>query len=784
MGFFSSLFGNKTKINVYANVQHIMEPSNTDLSDTVLYAILSGKSIPGCLLNDAGRQIANKVDAMRKYGIDHYTLGLPSVSYETTVILSESVVAEVIAQDTDNPYGVVVDYHYICPLLVEHVVAPYLTSVRGWVPGTNQITILPPGYETVAYPDQRIGLVDDVTLNEDNTATLSYLIQTYRIISSTKIVDGQPKTTTARYLLDSVSFSEAIDVPAGLYLTRDYCIAGYRPLDQEGNASEIPSWWFYDISSEKYPEISPEYSIDEENNLFPVVPLRYNNQSMIQDTELYHTSKSLLKKIGLNIDDLAVRLESNPSIGDIDNAYITFGVDLQTTHVESIKYLANFFDYIADKSQIDAMTHLQNTLIAPKNSRVYAGAFAQNAYNYITGAATSASVAQTNTTYSGSVGSTTATVTGNESLGTFSEFGLKISITYSYIKSETIVGSIGDVGHATKEFIRKEDSSVYQATTYDDSHLILRVQIAKNLYKQVTIYGLVHRNYVQGSYVVTTTLTDVIDSGDEHNFIIPLHYNLTREMEAYSRSALYQDSLVMVMTSIVYTTVHWYERGFFKALIMIVGIVIACYSGQYWVAGLTAAIEAGAAAVIMFLLENLLISLAVSVALDYVAEWVGPEVMAMLAVVTIAASAYAGGTNAGNISFLGTNMPTAQACLSLSAGMLNAANNELANQLEGVETEYASFLEEKTAALEKIEAALELLKTDTDFSSENLLAAQAYSQTLRQPQVNSPEEFYDLAIHTGNIGTLALYGVSAFHDLALTLPKPDTQKWGFSSNTV
>ncbi len=94
--------------------------------------------------------------------------------------------------------------------------------------------------------------------------------------------------------------------------------------------------------------------IEHGDVFLPVIPLRYDNRDLTDDahksTPLYITSKKLLKKVNINIDQMAENIKLNPGIADIDNAYIMFGVELQTKNNESIRYLAEYFHHIAKDS--------------------------------------------------------------------------------------------------------------------------------------------------------------------------------------------------------------------------------------------------------------------------------------------------------------------------------------------------------------------------------------------------------------------------------------------------
>lgn len=769
-----AFFNEDDVVKVYSTTCHLVSESANASSDAVLYAILSNSSISAKLLEVQMNQMSTLVDSYRTYGINHYTLGLPTVEYSTSLVLNESEVADAIATDIGNPYGVVLEYYYSAPLIPYIVIAPYLFSVRGWNPQTNKISILPSQYqESLKYTYE--GTVHSIVFDEDYTAaTITYKIQDFRPIY---IENANGTLTPSRELRAEHFPVEVQPLPAGLGYGKDYFIACYHNLDSEGAPSEETCWWFYDISTKKYPALVPENSIDEANNLLPVVPIRYKNKSMsreeVRETDLFKTSRKLLKKIGLDFDQITETLENNEEIDDIDNAYIMFGVDLQTEEVSSIRYLAEYFDALADKTTVNLFSLLQSNYLFG-NITPYETAPQYNVTSYIFDIPDVLPTATDEVSWTSSDGTTASIkVTSNANFGLFKEdYGLNMSLIFSHIRSDICRGSIGEIGHAVKEYILSDEfqhPNVAQGY-HDNSTLILKVQIAENAYKKITVKGLVHRSGVYERHDYITSLSSVIKYPDKHSFIIPLHYNLSLTLPREIRNKLYQDSLLIWINSYTVTSVAWYQTAFFSFIVLVVGMVISVYSGQYWIEGLLSAAQLGVTALILYLLETVVIAVAVSKILDYISEWVGPEAMVILSLAIIAIASFRGMGYLDNVILLDATLPSAMQLLNLSSMMLASATRVNAGFLEDLENEESSYESEKETKLLILEDALELLDFP-DVDSLNLLDAQTYSATLEQPVLNSPGEFYDISIHTCNPGVISLDAIPAFVDLSLTLPK-------------
>jgi len=778
------LFDDSEEITVGSNIYHLVEPNPNAVLDSVLYSILTRSSLVHNILNVTIGQMSSQVGNMMAYAKESYTLGLPQTTYETTILLAEQDVIDAIVDDTDQPYGVVLEFHYIMPMVSINVVAPYLFTTRGWNPINNTISELPSAYQASG-DFYYVGSVQSVELNDAYTqATIVYKIIKYSVQYT-----GDPAVPTQTYVSET-TFQETVSVASGLIYGRDYCVACYRTLDSGGSPSASVHWWYYDISSGIYPDLTPESYIDEDDILMPVVPIRYENESMVtgkEYTELYQTSKTMMKKVGVDIEEIADTLESDSHIDDIDHAYITFGVDLQTDYVASIRYLAEFFDFLADKAQADVFNNIETAVSQNSDSVYETGVASYNTYTFIIGAELATSNQIDEVSWTASDGTTaTAKTTSNSAIGKFEEYGLHFKITYSYIRTEIRQGSIGPIGHATKEWAKEatDDSLFGVLASLDSAYVIFRVQIAENTYKQITVQGLIHRNSIYDGHSVITTLSDLIDDPDNHQFIIPVHYNFSRQLPAVVRSVLYQDSLILVLNSYVVTEIPWYTATWFQVVIVIVGIVISIYTGGAgtWVAGLIVAAEAGVIAVLVYLFETILVMYAISLALEYVAKWVGPEAMLIITIATIALASMSEG-GVFEVSSIASTMPTAGRLMALSCSMLASTNAGFQQEFEDLQEEYSDTLEDQTSLWKELEEAAELLP-DPSETALKLLDAQVYSKTLKQPKVDSVENFYNLAIHSGNIGVLSLQGVATYFDLALRLPEADTKLGAQLKNTL
>lgn len=820
------LFSSKTKISVFSGTYPLMESNPKALTDATLLAILSGNSIANEVLNTALSGMSFKIDRMRTYAKNHYTLGLSTGHHTETKIFSDTAIADVITEDLSAPHGVIVDFNFVGPMTAHMAIMPFLLSVRGWDPNNSTVLFAPPN---VTFPRIANAVlfyqvhIEDIEMESGNASVqITYRRRAYY---------RYPIFTEFAEFADDL-FTESYTIPVGLTFGQDYCYAVYRLLDSGGVASETVNWWYYALASQKYPELSFDEILNEPDNSLPVVPIRRENLDMtreaVQTTELYQTSQRLLDFVNIDINAVAEIINTNPDVAEIDHAYIQFGIDLQTENNEAIRYLVEFFDYLAD---VASVSMLQNT-----RYRILNGGTPQNIYTF--DASTTDPLPATGSyAWDRAVGDTQAVLNMvNNTLSTpTEEYGLKTNVVFSYIRSRTRSGVVSEgakIGTATKEIIRGVDISemgfnpldrgrdafdarnnrvaysgrdveiveeeettgeaaaraTYEAgqvprntgafASWDNSTLILKLQITENTYKHIEVSGLSHRNEIYGPVgTIVTTLSNVYDDPDEHSFIIPIHYNVSKKLPILSRNTMYEEAFMLVLNSYVLTKVKWYQKGIFKLIVTVVALVLAVKFGQPYFLKLAAVASAGAVAVMTLVLKGIIISLTISQGLKFLAEKIGPEAMAILAVVVVAISIYTG--NLGKIAvYQGPGMgaavaymPTASVFLNLSSSMMTASQQEITRQIGEIRSESLAF---QTEADEKME---ELAKIAAELQFDNNLAVDLLqTQTSRyhhHPLSSKPSEFYDLAIHVGNIGTLTLEVIPNFHDIMLKLPEAD-----------
>lgn len=718
MGLFSS--ETKTIITVDSRAMSLLDAPDNPHAEATLYSILRGSSLPDELLDSASNGIASKMRNVYKYGLEDYPLGLPSGNISGEVQIAETLLKGII--ETDINKNILIIYSLTTELTPALAASSYLLSTRGYKRSTNEITI---HSFPVTFADKKVELDYVEYLPETEQFTIHY-----------KAVDRVYSFyASGSYQL----FSETISKPANLIIGNKYCIVAYYELNISGAVIPNEKMWFYNTKLDTYPELSiPSVNI-ETTGFFPVIPIRYNNRDLTtnKDDGLYVSSSTLLKKMSIDMDTIAEKLNENPGIANIDHAYIMFAVPINTTNKDSMYYLMQFFDYLYDKS-----IYNKNDYVSATNQKTLIG----NLFftKLLTNLLSPPDII-------------------------FQEYGLNISLNYSYITSDYIEGSIGKVGSISSTIVTQPINTLSALFSGDNNYVRFRYQLNTAMYKEVTVYGLLHKNSIYQGHSVMTSLSNLEGDPDECSLLIPIHYEIASNLPLFRRNGLFMDGCRLIINCYHVQTIKikWYQKGIFKAVFFIGAIAITAISGQGWLVGLAAAAQVGAMAVITYLLPAILIGAIISVGSKYIAKVLGPELGMIIGIVAIVAaiSIPAGST----FRFMSFKVPTAQTFLQFGNAVMDASNQLIANQIDEVMKEIEKFDAEAEKKWSELEAAQELLDSGIALNPMKMLnSVQAY---IADPN-ESPDAFYNRTIHTPNIGILTLDVIENYTSVMLALPKP------------
>lgn len=693
MGLFSSkkrTYVSSTTINLIDN------PGNPEKS-ALVHSLFNNTNITDDLISSYNNGMHLKFNAAYLYGRDHYTLGLPQGTLEQGQGDPTAVKAVL-----ESLLGVSINIAY-CVLATgcdDDFAYGWLKANRGWNYETGEVTVHP--FITTT---SKVYYVD-ATVTANNTLQITYQYG---------VTEIKPRIT------ETITLSDLI--PKALYYR-----VRYHRVNGDGSLQANPDYWYYRIDSCTHPSLNNPPYASLISPFYPVVPLRKNNvdltDSSLSGTELYQTSKRLLKKVGMDIQHLGDSINANPNVGDIDHAFLYFGIDLQTEVPASQKYLLEFFAYLAPlsaTSYLDYVRWLRNPTSIPPHSIVK-----------------------------------------------FEDAGYKAEICYQYIRVRYVTGSIGKVGTVTRTNIVRDRKlwggfNLYYNRYYDNSSIIFRHQVAPNSYKEVEILGLEHTNYVYDKHTVLTNLEESINT--DCALTLPINRHVFNSLSVRDRISAAHNGLKIVFNSYQVVKSKWYESSFFQFVTIVIAVVATAFGA--WQVGAAIVAASTATEIAMIVLAAVVQAVALTYAFKVVAKALGAQFTLILAA-AIALYTLGSGIKSGSLK----GVPYAGELLSVSTGLAKGVAASIQEQLEDLTGELAANKKEQATMWDKLESAQQLLETN------GIIDPMAFTNVV--PLYNpyeTPEDYYYRTVHSGNIGVLSLDAPANYVDYMLTLPRASEESW-------
>lgn len=686
MGLFSSskkTYVASTTINVIDN------PGNPEKS-AVLHSILNQNNLTDDLLTTYTHGMHLKFNAAYLYAQNHYTYGLPQGTLDRGMGDQDAVRTVL---ETLNGTEVAIEYCVLATDCDDDFAYPFLYASRGWNPDTGVVTIHP--FVTTTAPVYFL----DALVTAANTLQLTYGYTSF----------NEP----LRQVTETITVADL--VPSALY----YRVCYYK-MNADGTLQAARNYWNYRIGAGTYPTLNTPPNSGLASPFFPIIPLRKNNtdltHSSLSSTDLYKTSKTLLKKVGLDFLHLGESINANPDVGEVDHVFLYFGVDLQSSVAATQRYLLEFFAQLAPLSRTSYAEYLrwkkQPTTLPPQSKL------------------------------------------------TIEDAGYKADISYSYIRVRFVTGSIGKVGTVTRTNTIRDRllwGSGFYFRYYEDSSITFRVQIASNVYKEVEVRGLTHTNYVYNRHSVITSLEDSIK--DDYSFIIPLNRHVYSNLSARMRMNVANDGLKLVFQSYKVVRTKWYESGFFQFVMVTIAVAAAIFGAWQVSAAIVASTTATEMA--MIILATIVKVIAISYGFKLVTDVLGAELSLIIAAVLMV---YTLGSGLQQGSLKG--VPYASELLSASTGLSKSASDNIAEQINDLLGDRAKAQTEQDLMWDKLESAQELLATN------GIIDPMEFINTVPALQpYESPDEYYYRTVHSGNIGVLSLDAPTNYVDYMLMLPR-------------
>jgi hypothetical protein len=270
-------------------------------------------------------------------------------------------------------------------------------------------------------------------------------------------------------------------------------------------------------------------------------------------------------------------------------------------------------------------------------------------------------------------------------------------------------------------------------------------------------------------YDVSSEVASPFGDANDDRLLIPIDYDVIRALNIQKREKLYMRGIHFVFNSHVIQKIKWYEKGWFKKLLIVVAIVIVIYSaGTAWQAAVIAA-GAGAttAAIALIFVQTMLINFvvgyAISIGLKYVVKAVGGKIGQILAIAAAIYSMYRLGTNTtGPYGITGEELM--QVSMGLSKGVEAETEREMKNLL-GDSIEQAEMEESFTDALQAAQDDLDPKISIDLYGIRAVTPLSVFGE--------NAGDFFERTIGNTNPGVAGLEICQNFVDTSLTLQTND-----------
>ncbi|UAT28908.1 hypothetical protein PP753_gp50 [Dinoroseobacter phage vB_DshP-R7L] len=337
---------------------------------------------------------------------------------------------------------------------------------------------------------------------------------------------------------------------------------------------------------------------------FPFMPIRIDNVSVAepQYADLFdEMSKAYKRGYGFDksFSSLIDKVEDNPSIGDIDYAYLCFGASLNVKEHACRRYIFNFFEKMIPFQQGGSGNAMSNLSAQVTSYNQAITDLAQ--WEVDVNAATSGEIWGTIPPRP-TIPSISPPPT-NEIILRDGTLGFDLRTVWVHCEIEQFSGNIADaagvetaLGLPPNTDARRDDIVLIDAPAFswqerqtyntrdgEEVQFISRSipsmyiywQTADNSYRRMQIWGLTSYNYIYGGKAVTISSTEALADNEESGFLVPLHFPTMIEMGIVDYTQMSTANAHILFNSYEVTKQKWYERGIFKILLVIAIIIIA-----------------------------------------------------------------------------------------------------------------------------------------------------------------------------------------------------------------
>lgn len=504
-------------------------------------------------------------------------------------------------------------------------------------------------------------------------------------------------------------------------------------------------YWIYDHLTGTHASINAVFdgSYVNPGTYFPFAVFRSEGVNRadpaFETTQEYITTEKLLDKIGVDFREVADAMHQDADINDIDQAVMLMAVPITSTDPNELRYLFNYFSDVYDRLPVDATDGNYNEVpnLQSSDFGLSGGPNKSWAIDIL-------------------------------------DADFHMTLSFQGIKKRYHAGNAGDyasrvedVGSYTRQqevFNASNLTAIsfttglpgYQSGVAARNQQIFRHQITANIYEEIIIDSPQTRYHIYKDKGAEAGTND-------DRMMIPVDYNVAKRLPLLVREQVYYRSLHFIFNSHVVQKIKWYQRGAFGILLIIIAIVWAVYTQDWATVKAAVGLYAKTAAVLAIIIQRIVVAIVIQFVFTVVAELIGPENAIWLAAILVIVGGVkvlkSGGLVSGS---------TAAKLLTAANGLAAAAGTSFSHMMDDLQDDYAEFALLSDELTEELERGKDLLGVNLNIDpfvfvgSEPIFVAG-----------ESPSDYFDRTVHSGNVGVQSLNIVQNYVILSLTLPTID-----------
>lgn len=740
------LFSNKKTTKVNVTVQRIFNDENLPDSarQGVIKGIMNNENIVDHMLEDLAGSIGVRLNTGQGWAKKNdYYFGLPAAQVKSNID-ARAVTMGVIANNVGQ--AVTPIYYTMAPMNSFHYAWTWLVNVHGYNPSTNEIVGLRASTGAPCYLKDMIatytqesfdfmqetfdmGMVDQLGPPPNSGYTPS---NPFTALSGIGPYNKQPS-----YEVSSVAVEDYVTIKyefeqspgqfvergltlslSGVDLSEDFHQARYTKADGS------QGFFTYMQGSGTYPIIDQVFSISFSplGTYYPWVYFRVNEERVkwMADLKAYDDAKAFCSYLGVNYDLIDDGVEKDDNVDDVQQSMLMIGLPPGDKDPACIQYLFKHFNVLHENAVPveDKANQLLDQFSAftssPSQIQVVQDKFFTMSFQF-----------------SGIVKHTKPGKVGKK--GTYTSEYAVVSQDYQTIFTN------GPGGIGTGVVMNGQPAWIY------------RYQNTDSTYEEIAVYGLrgdyrVHRKKGFGA------------GATDPELLIPVDRAIMRFLSVGSKERVVTRGLYMFVGTAIQIKTPWYASSIFKAVIIIVSIVITIFTaGAAWQA-IVAAAAISTTAVVITIISMIVSALAVKYGVQLFVKKFGPRAGFIAAIALIAVSAYGSAGNAG----------WSDSLLAISSNLTEQSTQAYAEIIQDIQSEIMDFNEYAKGMFDSLADKAEQL----GLNGQNV-GLEPLEMVYRVPEIRIgevPNDFYNRTVHSGNIGVTSYDMVEFFVDAKLRLP--------------